>query len=104
MDTIIEGSSFTLTVSFYDKNGALAVPTSATWTVIDLETGSVIQVETPISPIASSVDIEITPTINSMHEEDKIYETRRVLIKASYGIADKINAYFDYLLKNLEEA
>lgn len=97
-----EGSVAYLTVSFYDKNNVLAAPASATWEVHDKESGTVLLAATSIAPIASQVELTLTPTINTFVDRNNDEETRRVTIKATWGVGNTTNAEVDYNIIDLE--
>lgn len=102
LDTVKERSIAYLTVSFYDKNNALVVPSSATWQVHDLETKTVLQAATAMTPIASQFELTLTSTINALLSQDHMEETKRVTIKALYGVGLEVNAEYDYEIRSLE--
>lgn len=96
-----EGSVAYLTVKFYDKNNVLAIPASATWEVHDLESNTELLAATAIAPIASSVELTLTPTINTFVDRKNDEETRRVTIKATWGAGNTTNAEIDYDILDL---
>lgn len=100
--TVKEQSVAYLTVNFYDKNGVLAAPTSATWQVHDVESGSVLQAEAAMLPIASSFELTLTSAINTLIKQVNKEETRRVTIKAVFGVGLNCNAEYDYEVRSLE--
>ena len=103
LSIIPEETTCYLTVTFKDKNGAAQAPTSATWLVIDLDSGTVVQTEANITPISSAPEISIPPAANAILNDAHAYETRRVIIQASYGTSDGVNGQYDYLVKNLSQ-
>ncbi len=94
--SVNEGSIAYLTVKFKDKTNALAAPASATWEVHDVESGSVLLAATPIAPIANTVELTLTPTINTFVNSLNTEEQRRVTIKATWGVGNTTNAEVDY--------
>jgi len=102
MATVYEKSVAYLTVSFYDKTNALAAPASATWEVHDVGSGNVLQSVTAIAPIASSVELTLTSTINALVNQANQEETRRVTIKATFGVGLECNAEYDYDVLSLD--
>lgn len=102
LTAINEGTTCYLTVTFKDKAGVSSAPTSATWQAIDLGTGNELQAATALS-VAASVEITIPASVNNVVNEDNPVETRRVIIKASYGSDDKLNGSYDYQVKNLSK-
>lgn len=99
--SVNEGSIAYLTVKFKDKTNALAAPASATWEVHDLETGNTLLAATPIAPIANTVELTLTPTINTFVNSLNTEETRRVTIKATWGVGNITNAEVDYDIAGL---
>lgn len=99
--TIIkEGDTAYLTVTFRDKTGVLAVPTTVTWDCIDLDSGQQMQAPTSVAP-GSSVEITIPTAVNAMVDSTKTHETRRVTVKSTYGGAEAKNGQYDYRIQNL---
>lgn len=96
MANVNEESTAYLTVKFYDKVNSLAVPASATWEVHDLESGAVLLASTAILPIANTVELTLTPVINTMVDSSHSEETRRVTVKAIFGASDGCNDEYDY--------
>ncbi len=94
--SVNEGSIAYLTVKFKDKTNALAAPASVTWEVHDVESGSVLLAATPIAPIANTVELTLTPTINTFVNSLNTEEQRRVTIKATWGVGNTTNAEVDY--------
>jgi hypothetical protein len=90
-----------LTVKFKDKTGALAAPASATWEVHDVESGSELLAATAIAPIANTVELTLTPTINTFVNSQNTEEVRRVTIKATWGVSNTTNAEVDYNIVDL---
>jgi len=101
LGSVNEGSVAYLTVKFYDKSNNLAAPASATWEVHDLESGSILLAITPIAPIANTVELTLTPTINTFVDSNNDEETRRVTIKATWGVGNTTNAEVDYNIADL---
>jgi len=91
-----EGSVAYLTVKFYDKDNSLAIPTSATWEVHDVESGAVMRSPIAIASIASTVELTLTPAINSFANPLNDEEQRRVTIKTIWGAGLTTNAEVDY--------
>lgn len=101
LEKINEGTTGYLTINFKDKDGALEAPASATYRIDCLTNSQEIKTDTDITPIASSVEIELTATDNAIIDQAKPYEKRLVTVKASYGADDKINEEYEYNVINL---
>ena len=96
MSNVNEESTAYLTVRFFDKVNSLAVPASATWEVHDLYSGTVLLAPTAILPIANTVELTLTPVINTLVDGSNFEETRRVTVKALFGASDGCNDEYDY--------
>lgn len=101
MQTVTEKSTAYLTVSFYDKSGALAIPNSATYRIDDVQSGSQVRTDTAISPIASSVEIKLTTTDNAILNSAGRNEQRRVTVVAIYGVDDQVTDEHVYEVASL---
>jgi len=99
-DTVNEGNAAWLTAQFQDKDGALAVPTSATYRVDDLTTGAAVRASTAL-PAASEVEIALDATDTALQNEGNMQERRRVTVTGVYGDGDQVSEQFDFLVKNL---
>lgn len=103
MATIIkEKSTAYLTVTFKDKDGNAEAPTAATYRIDDVDSGAPIRTDTPLNP-ATSVEINLEPSDNTLLDSTKPEEERRVTVKATYGATDGVNDEYIYQLKNLEK-
>ncbi len=100
--SVNEKSVAYLTVRFYDKNNSLAAPASATWEVHDIESGSELLAATAIAPIANTVELTLTPTINTFVDSNNTEEQRRVTVKATWGVGSFTNAEVDYDIHDLQ--
>ncbi len=94
--SVKEQSVCYITVSFYDKTGALATPTSATWEVHDKSSGQVMQAATNMTPIASQYEIEILSSVNTLVDPAHGKEIRVLTIKATYGVGKSVLDEFEY--------
>lgn len=100
MRLINERSTGYLTVAFFDKTNAPAVPASVSYRIDCLTTGTAILAETALTP-AASVEITLTPAQNAIVNAANASETRRVTIKATYAGAEADNREYDYQVRNL---
>ena len=101
MTTVNEGSTSYLTVNFKDKDGVLAAPTSIEYRIDCITTGTAIKEATPVSPPASSVEIEIDSTENAIQDQDNNSERRLVTVTGTYGTEDKIVEEHEYDVINM---
>lgn len=101
-DQINEGTSAWLTVTFKDKAGANAAPSSATYQVDCLTTGTAVRAATAMSA-GASVEIALTESDTAIQNAGNATERRRVTVIGSYGAGDKVKAQYDFIVKNLSE-
>ncbi len=99
MDTVNEGTTAYLSVSFLDKLGAPVAPSSVAWRIDCLTTGTAVLASTPATP-GTVVELVITPAHNAILGS-RPFERRRVTVEAGYGAGDGIKSQFDYLVRNL---
>ena len=98
-----EGSSKTLSVSFFDDANAAATPESVSYRIDCLTTNTVMRDATPITP-ASTINIALTPADNAIVDQTNSRELRRVTVIATYnGGADALNDQFNYFVRNLSQ-
>jgi hypothetical protein len=108
LDVVAENSTYVLTVAFTDRNGNPATPSEATYRIDEStqEGGDDSEVldDTAISPLASSVDISLTPANNAIIDPTRAFEERVVTVTATYGVNDvKVDEY-RYRVRNLRFA
>ena len=101
-EVINEGSTSYLTVTFYDKDGGYEAPTTVTYKIWCITNDKEVRAVTSLTP-ASSIEITLTPTDNSIISQSNALETRLVTIEASYGVDDEINDEYEYDVKNLRK-
>ena len=98
-----EGSSKTLSVSFFDDAKTAATPESVTYRIDCLTTNTVIRGDTPVTP-ASVLNIALTPADNAIVDQANSRELRRVTVTATYNSgADALNDQFNYFVRNLSQ-
>ena len=98
-----EGDMPTLTVSFYNESDVLTAPASATWSIIDVDTGTEMMASTAISGIASSVALTVPAAATAIVNDAKKYETRRVIVEATFAASRKKFGVYNFQVKNLVE-
>lgn len=104
METVTEGSSAQLTVTFYNSAGIAAAPTSATYKVTDKDSGKEMLPETSITPISTAATLALTPTVNTLVNQGKRNELRVVTVVADYGDDDQFVAEYEYKVNNSRAA
>jgi len=103
IETIKDGSTSYMTIDFHGSDGVTPTsPISATWELIDRTSNTVVQVATPITPIAATVTITIPSSLNTMLNQYIYREYRRVIVRATYGVDDVIVESYDYIIINEE--
>jgi hypothetical protein len=101
MEYVSEGSTSWLTVAPKDKTGAAAAPSSATWKVHDQASGDELQAETALTP-GTSMEITLTPEINTLVEPTNEYEIRVVTIELIFGLDDAKTEEYQYQVDRLK--
>lgn len=101
MEKVKEGSTSWLTVSPKDKTGAPAAPSSATWAVNDQGSGQAIQAATPLTP-GTSMEIVLTPAINTLLDPDHEFEIRVVTVEMDFGASDAKTEEYQYQVDRLK--
>ena len=96
-----EKSTFYLSITFKDKDGKAVAPTSATYRVDDVDSGTSVLSSTSISP-AATVELKFAPTETSIIDSTNVYEKRKVTVTANYGTNDSVTKVFFYNVRNLE--
>lgn len=101
MERVNEQSTAYLTVSFRDKTGALAAPTTISYRIDDAATRQQIRDSTAVTPVASSVEITLEPADNTIVSPAREIEMHVVTVVATYGINDEVRASYPYEVLNL---
>jgi hypothetical protein len=100
MESVTEGSSAQLTVTFYNASAVAEAPDSATYKVTDLDSGRELLAATSITPISTQVALGLSPTVNAMVNQGKRFEMRVVTVTAVYGESDRHVAEYRYKVNN----
>lgn len=103
MERVNEQSTAYLTVSFRDKAGTLATPTTISYRIDNIETGQEIRDDTAVTPAASSVEITLTPADNTLADPNRQYAHHRITVVATYGASDAVRAEYAYKVMNLQK-
>lgn len=85
MWTVNQNDSFQIPVAFKDEAGVAVVPTSISYQIIDVETGTTVRAATPITPTASAVTITLTYDDTALVNSGRRSEERVVRVTAVYG-------------------
>ncbi len=100
LQEVKERSTAYLTASFLDRNNSPAAPTSGTYRIDCLTTGTQIVGDTAL-PAGSAPEIVLTPTINRIIQSGNVREKRRVTVRGVYGSGDEVNDKYEYYVVNL---
>lgn len=98
--TVNERSTSYLTITFKDKDGNLAAPSSATYQINCMTTGTEIKADTALGG-GSSVEVTISAAENALIDQTNRLERRRVTVDASFAGGQEHHEEFDYYVKNL---
>ncbi len=102
LDVINEKTTFVITATFRDLTGELVTPSSASYRIDDVISGSEIRGDTPFTPEGSSYDITISKDENRILDNAHNTEERIVTVKFVFGIDNKEgNGEYRYIVKNL---
>lgn len=104
MDSCQEHDEFSLTVSMYDTAGALAAPTSASYRIDDVKSGTQIRGNTALSA-ASSQTLTVKYSDTAMVDPNNETERRRLTVTAIYGTdvdgnPRQISREYDFVVQN----
>lgn len=99
-NVVMEKSTAYLSVSFRDKSGAAQAPTAATYKVHDKGSGQVLLPETTLEP-AATVEITLPPSLNTLVDPSRSFETRVVTVAATFGVDDGVTNQYEYTVENL---
>lgn len=97
---VVERTTCWVTISFLDRDGVPAVPSTLTCRIDDQDSGTAIREETSVTP-GSTVEIRISPEENRILYAGSEAETREVTIHATFGAEDEQNANLLYRVINL---
>ncbi len=98
-NTINEGSSAFLTITFKDQTGAGVTPTSAAYRLDNA--GTQAKDWEAFTPSSSSYIIEITGAENAILNPELAQEIMTVTVRWTYGIGSSGTESFEYVIKNL---
>ena len=101
MQEVPERTTSYLTVTFKDKTGAQAAPSSATYRIDCVTTGAALKGATAMGA-AAVVELTIAASENAIQNEQNALETKRVTVVALYGAGEQVTAEYDYLVRNLK--
>lgn len=100
MEHVNERSTAYLTVTPKDKTGVAQAPTTLTYRIDDVFTGTEILDDTSVAP-GSSVELTLTPEQNRILSATNSVERRRVTVTAAFGASDQVCSEYVYEVVNL---
>jgi hypothetical protein len=100
MEQVNERSTAYLTVTFRDKAGATAAPSTISYQVEDVDSGVAIRAATAVAP-AESVEIVLAPSDHVILGNGFRDERRCVTVEATYGADDAVRSQVVYRVVNL---
>ena len=102
MDSVNEKSTAFVTVTAKDKDGAVAQPTTATYRIDDLDSGTEVRGNKAITMTNGVEEITLEFADNTLLDATKDKEVRRVTVDAIYNAGvDELHDEFFYELINL---
>jgi hypothetical protein len=100
--TVNEGTTFILELSFEDEDGNAVTPSSASYRIDDVLSGTAIKAETAFTPSSSVHELVITATENGILDNTYSREKKLVTVNYVYGSSSyEANAEYEYYVKNL---
>jgi len=103
MVEVNEGDTPDILISFYNNSEELTAPTTASWLLMDVDTGTELIASTDISPIASSVVVSIPATGTTILNDSRKFEKRKMIVNATFGAGRKKFGEYIFQVKNLVE-
>jgi hypothetical protein len=100
MDIVKERSTAYISVSFVDKNGAAAVPSTVTYSTKCTTTGTAIKTNVSVTP-ASTVTITLDSLDNTIQNANNNSEQKALTVRSSYGTNDECNDDYFWSVSNL---
>ena len=100
MITVNEKTTCALVLSFTDETGAAVTPSSGSYRIDDVDSGTQVLGDTAFTPTSATHSLVITAAQNSQISTNPS-EGRRVTITWLYGSGKQGTAEHIYLLKNL---
>ena len=106
MDIVLEGSTYPLTLSFFDGNNAAVTPTAARYRIDNVGgnqiTGNNANAWVAFAPSNSTYDLIISANENQMANANNAREERAVTVEFTYGANSfKQTGEYRFTLQNL---
>jgi len=103
VERVNERSTRWLTIGFKDRAGDAAAPSSASYRIDCLTSGSEIRADTAL-PAGASPEITLTPDDNAIVDESHRVESRLVTVYGLFGADDELYLAYEYDVINLRKA
>ncbi len=100
MQTVNEKSTLIVTGTFTDENGSPVTPSSGTYRIDDLGSGSAIKASTPFSPTGSTYDFVVSSTENAMVSSTNAQELHALTVTFVYS-GKTGTAEYRFIVQNL---
>lgn len=102
LDEYAQGTTFVLTVAFFDPDSNPAEPSSATYNVDDAFTEASIIPVTSITPLGATVEITLDSTATVIIDPKNDFEEHVVTIVGRYGTgSDKVTREYRFRVRRL---
>lgn len=98
--SVNERTTLVLTLSFKDEDGVAVVPATATYRIDDVLTETAILAATPLTGLASSIEVEITSAQNALISGVAL-EERIVTVEFTYGAGRRGTSEYRYNVRGL---
>jgi archaellum component FlaG (FlaF/FlaG flagellin family) len=96
-----EKSTGYVTVKFYGKDGVLQSPSSVSYRIDDVMTGTEIKGLTSVIAPSSEIEIILSPADNLIVTPRLSSERHRLTVIATYGANDQLTESIEFTVRNL---
>lgn len=100
-DTVNEKTTSIVTLSFTDEAGNAVTPTSGSYRIDDVSSGTQVKGDTAFTPGSSTHELTILDTENAILAAANARELRCVTVSITYGSGKKCTAEYRYYVVNL---
>lgn len=101
METVNEKTCHSIVVGFYNEDGSVT-PSSGTYEIDDVDSGTVLKVATALPSLGETVTIPVASAENAILNPDAPYEVRRMTVKCIYGDNKPLNGETYWAVLNLK--
>lgn len=102
MEEVNEHSTYVVTLSFKDENGVAVVAESLTYRLDDESSGEELIEDTVVAPTATTYNVTISSTVNSILNDDKKGEVKVLTASFTFQTTKVGTAEHRYRLMNLK--